>query len=69
MLIDGWYKAEYKGKIDHEDDGDYSSALEPQLGEMFTPRIGAHVGGLSGNDVLSTNAYNKAVGVSLRFMY
>ena len=67
--IGGWFKADYKGEIDHEDDGDYSSVLELQLGKMFTPRIGAYVEGLIGDDVFETNAYNKAVGVAIRFMY
>jgi hypothetical protein len=67
--IGGWFKADYKGEIDHEDDEDYSSTLELQLGKMFTPRIGAYVEGLIGDDVFETNAYNKAVGVAIRFMY
>jgi hypothetical protein len=67
--IGGWFKADYLGAIDHEDDEDFSSTLELQLGKMFTPRIGAYVEGLIGDDVLSTDAYNKAVGVGLRFIY
>ena len=67
--IGGWFKADYKGSIDHEDDEDYSSTLELQLGKMFTPRIGAYVEGFIGDDVFSTDAYNKAIGVGLRFMY
>ena len=67
--IGGWFKADYKGEIDHEDDEDYSSTLELQLGKMFTPRIGAYVEGLIGDDVFETNAYNKGIGVALRFMF
>ena len=67
--IGGWFKADYKGEIDHEDGEDYSSVLELQLGKMFTPRIGAYVEGFIGDDVLSADAYNKAVGVGIRFMY
>jgi len=67
--IGGWFKADYKGEIDHEDDEDYSSILEFQFGKMFTPRIGAYVEGFIGDDVLSTDAYNKGVGIGLRFMY
>ena len=67
--IGGWFKADYKGAIDHEDDEDFSSSLELQLGKMFTPRIGAYVEGLIGDDVFETNAYNKGIGVAVRFMY
>ena len=67
--IGGWFKADYKAEIDHEDDEDYSSILEFQFGKMFTPRIGAYVEGFIGDDVLSTDAYNKGVGIGLRFMY
>jgi len=67
--IGGWFKADYKGEIDHKDDEDYSSVLELQLGKMFTPRIGAYVEGLVGDNVFSTNAYNYGVGVAVRFMY
>ena len=67
--IGGWLKADYKGEIDCEDDEDYSSILELQFGKMFTPRIGAYVEGFIGDDVLSTDAYNKGVGIGLRFMY
>jgi hypothetical protein len=67
--IGGWFKADYKGEIDHEDDEDYSSVMELQVGKMFTPRIGGYVEGFIGDDVLSTDAYNKGVGIGLRFMY
>jgi len=67
--IGGWFKVDYKGEIDHEDGGDYSSVLELQFGKMFTPRIGAYAEFLLGDDVFSTDSYNKAVGVGFRFMY
>ena len=62
----GWFKADYKGEIDHED---CNSILELQFGKMFTPRIGAYVERFIGDDVLSTDAYNKGAGIGLRFMY
>ena len=58
-----------KGEIDHEDDEDCSSALELQFGKIFTPRIGAYVERFIGDGVLSIDAYNKGVGIGLRFMY
>jgi hypothetical protein len=67
--IGGWFKADYKGSIDHKDDEDYSSTLELQLGKMFTPRIGAYVEGLLGDSVLSTNAYDYGLGLGIRFIY
>jgi len=65
----GWLKLDYKGEIDHKDDEDYSSVLELQLGTMFTPRIGAYVEGFLGDNVFSTDAYNYAFGLGIRFMY
>jgi len=65
----GWFKADYKGLIDHENDNDYDSTLELQLGKMFTPRIGVYAEGFIGDNVLSTDAYESAVGLGVRFMY
>jgi hypothetical protein len=67
--IVGWFKAEYKGEIDHKDDEDYSSVLELQLGTMFTERIGAYIEGFLGDEVLSTDQYNYSMGLGIRFMY
>ena len=67
--IGGWFKADYKGEIDHKDDEDYSSVLELQLGSMFTPRIGAYLEGFLGDSVFSTDAYNYSLGLGIRFMY
>jgi hypothetical protein len=67
--IGGWFKADYKGQIDHEDSGDYTSTLEFQLGKMFMPRIGAYAEALLGDDVLKTSAYDMAFGLGIRFMY
>ena len=64
--IGRWFKADYKGEIDHEDEGDYSSTLELQLGKIFTSRIGVYVEGLIGDDIFETNAYNKGDGVAIR---
>ncbi len=67
--IVGWFKADYKGEIDHKDDEDYSSVLELQLGTMFTPRIGAYIEGFLGDSVFSSDAYNYSMGLGIRFMY
>ena len=67
--IVGWFKADYKMEIDHEDNEDYSSVLELQLGTMFTPRLGAYVEGFLGDSVFSSDAYNYSMGLGIRFMY
>ena len=67
--IGGWFKADFKGLIDHEDDDDFSSTLEFQLGKMFTPRIGLYGEGFIGDEVFDTNAYDWGLGLGLRFMY
>ncbi len=65
----GWFKADYKGSIDHENDNDFDSILELQLGKMFTPRTGVYAEGFIGDNVLSTDEYDSAVGLGVRFMY
>ncbi len=65
----GWFKADYKGSIDHENDNDYDSILELQLGKMFTPRIGVYGEGFIGDNVLSTDAFESAVGLGVRIVY
>jgi hypothetical protein len=67
--IVGWFKADYKGEIDHEDNEDYNSTLELQLGTTFTERIGAYVEGFLGDSVLSTDQYDYGMGFGVRFMY
>ena len=67
--IYGWFKADYKGEIDHEDNEDYSSTLELQLGTMFTERFGAYVEGFLGDNVFSSDAYNYSMGLGIRYMY
>ena len=67
--IGGWLKADLKMLIDHEDDDDFSSTLEVQLGKMFTPRIGVYGEGFIGDEVLDTNAYDWGLGLGIRFMY
>ena len=69
--VGGWFKGDHKGGIDHEDDGDYISTLELQGGKMFTPYFATstYFKPLTEDDVLSVNAYNKAVGVSPQYMY
>ena len=67
--IGGWFKVDFKGLIDHEDDDDFSSSLELQLGKMFTPRIGCYIEALLGDEVLDTNFFDMGVGLGVRFMY
>jgi len=67
--IGGWFKADLKMAIDHEDDEDFSQTLEVQLGKMFSPRMGFYGELLLGDDVLDTNAYDIGGGLAVRFMY
>jgi len=67
--IGGWFKADLKMSIDHEDDENFDQILELQLGKMFSPRIGIYGELLLGDDVLDSNAYNVGGGLALRFMY
>lgn len=62
----GWVKADWKGLIDHEQDDDFSSTLEFQLGKMFTPRWGLYAESLTG---LDSDSFDWGVGVGLRIMY
>jgi hypothetical protein len=65
----GWFKADLKMSIDHEDGGNFDQTLELQLGKMITPKWGFYGEFLVGDDVLDSNAYNLGVGVGLRMMY
>lgn len=67
--IVGWFKADYKGEIDHQDDEDYSSTLELQLGTMFTERLGAYIEGFLGDTVFSSDQYNYSMGLGIRYTY
>jgi len=67
--IGGWFKADLKMSIDHEDDENFDQILELQLGKMLSPRIGIYGELLLGDDVLDSNAYNVGGGLALRFMY
>ena len=67
--IGGWFKADLKMSIDHEDDENFNQILELQLGKMLSPRIGIYGELLLGDDVLDSNAYNIGGGLALRFMY
>ena len=67
--IGGWFKADLKMSIDHEDDENFDQVLELQLGKMFSPRIGIYGELLLGDDVLDSSAYNVGGGLALRFMY
>jgi hypothetical protein len=67
--IKGWFKADLKMSINHEDDNDFSQTLELQLGKMFSSSVGAYVELLLGDDVLDTNAYDIGGGLGVRFMY
>ncbi len=65
----GWINADYKGLIAHENNNDYDSTLELQLGKMFTPRVGVYAEGFIGDNVLSADSYDSAVGLGVRIMY
>ena len=67
--IGGWFKADLKMSIDHEDDENFNQILELQLGKMLSPRLGIYGELLLGDDVLDSNAYNVGGGLALRFMY
>ena len=67
--IKGWFKADLKMLINHEDDNDFSQTMELQFGKMFTPGVGAYAELLLGDDVLDTNAYNIGGGLGVRFMH
>jgi hypothetical protein len=67
--VGGWFKADLKMSIDHEDDDNFDQVLELQLGKMFSPRIGFYGELLLGDDVLDSNAYNVGGGLALRFIY
>ena len=67
--IGGWFKADLKMSIDHEDDDDFTQTMEIQLGKMFSPRLGFYADLFLGDDVLDTKAYDIGAGVGARFMY
>lgn len=67
--IGGWFKADLKMSIDHEDDENFDQTLEMQLGKMILPRMGFYGELLLGDDVLDTNAYNVGGGLAVWFMY
>ncbi len=67
--IKGWFKADWKGSIDHNNGDDFTSTLDLQLGTMLTPRVGIYGEVLLGDSFLDTNAYDIGYGVSFRFMY
>ena len=65
----GWFKADLKMVIDHEDDENFDQTLELQLGKMITPNFGVYGEVFLGDDVLDSNAYNMAAGIGIRMMY
>ena len=67
--IGGWFKADLKMSIDHEDDDDFTQTLEIQLGKMISPSLGFYADLFLGDDVLDTKAYDVGAGVGVRFMY
>jgi hypothetical protein len=67
--IKGWFKADLKMSINHEDDNDFSQTMEFQFGKMFSPSVGVYAELLLGDDVLDTNAYDIGGGLGVRFMY
>ena len=67
--IGGWFKADLKMSIDHEDNENFDQVLELQLGKMVSPRVGFYGEVFLGDDVLDSNAYNYSVGAAVRVMY
>jgi len=67
--LGGWFKADLKMSIDHEDDENFDQRLELQLGKMVFPSVGFYGEVFLGDDVLDSNAYNVGGGLALRFMY
>jgi hypothetical protein len=65
----GWFKADLKMVIDHEDDENFDQTLELQLGRMLTPKWGVFAELFLGDDVLDSDSYNYAAGVGVRFVY
>jgi hypothetical protein len=68
-VLKGWFKADYKAQIDHQDGGKYTSILELQLGKMLGPRVGVYGEAFFGDDVLNSGQYDMGAGIGLRFMY
>ena len=67
--LGGWFKADLKMSIDHEDDENFDQVLELQLGKMVSKSVGFYGEVFLGDDVLDSNAYNYAVGGAVRVMY
>ena len=67
--IGGWFKADLKMSIDHEDDENFDQTLELQLGKMISPKWGFYGEILVGDDVFDSNAYDVGVGIGVRMMY
>jgi hypothetical protein len=69
----GWFKADLKMVIDHEDDENFDEnfdqTLELQLGKMMTPKWGVFGEIFVGDDWLDSDSYNYAAGVGVRFIY
>lgn len=65
----GWFKADLKMVIDHEDDENFDQTLELQLGKMFTPKWGLYGEVFLGDDVLDSDAYDYALGLGVRMIY
>jgi len=64
--IRGWLKLDFKGMIDHENDEEFSSTFEIQLGHMLTPRLGIYGEFLTEID---SDAYDWGLGIGVRYKY
>jgi hypothetical protein len=67
--IGGWFKADLKMSIDHEDDENFEQTLELQFGKMISPKWGFYGEILVGDDALDSSAYDLGVGIGVRMMY
>jgi hypothetical protein len=59
--IGGWFKADLKMSIDHEDDENFDQRLELKLGKMVSQSVGFYGEVFLGDDVLDSKAYNYSV--------
>lgn len=67
--MNGWFKADLKMSIDHEDDENFDQTLDLQLGTMISPKWGFYGELLLGDDVFDSDGYNIGFGVGARMMY
>ena len=65
----GWFKADLKGVIDHEDNENLQATLELQFGLMLNRRMGIYGEALLGDDFLDSDLYDTGFAIAVRFRY